>query len=144
MAKKPDPPIPQKTPAVEINGSVKFFCCGEVHEAKGELVKVVLCPICRTQFGFLLYPRPLGDEVWAHGTELRTTREVETVAGCKNVKIEKGKVVRVGADPHGVLGTNEEETLVEYESRARSQFGGGMRILYAPIPNDALEPLETP
>jgi len=89
-------------------------------------------------------PLLLGEEVWPIGTELKLIKDTKTKAGCIEVTLKAGTLVKTGSDPFGVLGTNENETLVEVVRKASTQFGGGPRTLYAPIPNDALEPLKEP
>lgn len=139
MSKDTTPPIPQITPPVSFTGALTFPCCGSVHTVKGESLDLVICPMCRISYSLHLNARYPAGEKWSKGTVLILQKDLETQVGSSKVTLKKGQKLRAGSDPYGVLGTNEDVTLVEIESPAAAAYGKKQRVLLAPVPNELLE-----
>jgi hypothetical protein len=135
-------PKPQETPPIEMEGTLRFPCCGSMHVVKGKKITQVRCPECQRCYDLSLIEVIPGSEIWERDRELRVTKETKTKAGSGEVVLEKGTIVKAGSDYHGMLGTLEGETLVQVECKAARKFGGKERTLLAPVPNSNLEPVK--
>jgi len=134
-------PRTQETPPPQVSGKVTFGCCGLTHTIEGDPLKHITCPVCWATYDLHLNPRIPGAENFPKGMKVHLTREVVTKAGCREVTLKEGQELTVGTDPHAVMGTLEDQTLVEVESPGKDGSGRTIqrkRILLAPVPNDAI------
>jgi hypothetical protein len=128
-------PIPQETPPPRVRGTLSFSCCGKIHTTEGDFANFY-CPICFTAYAVSLATRQPYPQRWPRGTKVRVVKEIVSTLGCKKVKFEVGEEVIVGHDPHGILSTIEDTSLVEVSSPS---MDGKPRILLSPVPNECLE-----
>jgi len=123
-------------PPIKITGDIEFTCCGYQHKVK-VLEESGICPHCRTRYKIILEAVDPGAEKFPEGIKVRLTKEIQTVAGCKPVKLAKGAEYVTGSDPFAALGTLEDQTLL----RVKVSGIDGDRVLLVPVPNEALEEL---
>ena len=122
-----------------IDGKVFFSCCGENQTSEGKLTEVT-CKKCLVTYSFLLIPRQPSEQLYPKGKKLRIKEDFESAVGSKKVKFLKDEIVTVGQDLHGLLGTFENQTLVEVDYPTPE---GKSRIMLSPVDNNNLEEIKS-
>jgi hypothetical protein len=126
----------------ELDGTLKFPCCGENWTVTANKITHVRCPDCGNLYVLTLKfsINPAHPNHFPKGTWVRVTKDFTTKVGAQQRPFVTGEKYRVSHDAYGVLSTPEDGVLLEVDSPGI--LGKRTLLAVAPLSNLTSDPEE--